>query len=427
MSPNVQPHRRPKVVAVGDGVAPTGFARVMHSLLRPLSDRWEFHHLAINWAGHPAHGFPWEIYPAAGDGDIYGAAKLRPLVEKVRPDLIFLLNDLWILRDYLHALRDLPRELRPPIVAYTPVDAGPLEPGMAEGVESLDRLVAYTEYGRSEIAGSAAELARRQEATPTRPFPRLDVLPHGVDTDLFAPYDPADDAAGRRRARVELFGADSELLDAFIVLNANRNQPRKRIDLTIEGFARFARDKPPDVRLYLHMGVEDAGWNIVSLAYRHGIQDRLILTAEERFLPAVPDEVLNRIFNACDVGINTSIGEGWGLVSFEHAATGAPQIVPGHGACRELWEGSALLLDAPIPTVEGIAAALEALYRDSDLRHRLSSAAFANATRPDLAWDSIAERWHQLFLSTLNEPAGLRPRNEIVSRGTHRASSQEAR
>jgi D-inositol-3-phosphate glycosyltransferase len=50
------------------------------------------------------------------------------------------------------------------------------------------------------------------------------------------------------------------------VLNANRNQPRKRIDITLRGFALFAVDKPETVQLYLHMGSEDMGWNALQLA-----------------------------------------------------------------------------------------------------------------------------------------------------------------
>ena len=48
---------------------------------------------------------------------------------------------------------------------------------------------------------------------------------------------------------------------------------------------------------------------------------------------------LNRLYGACDVGVNTSCGEGWGLVSFEHALTGAAQVVPRNSVCEELWEG----------------------------------------------------------------------------------------
>ncbi len=44
---------RPRVLVVGDAVAPTGFARVLHSILGRLCDSYEFHHLGINYAGTP--------------------------------------------------------------------------------------------------------------------------------------------------------------------------------------------------------------------------------------------------------------------------------------------------------------------------------------------------------------------------------------
>ena len=48
----------------------------------------------------------------------------------------------------------------------------------------------------------------------------------------------------RTDARRRLWPDEPDWHDAFIVLNANRPMPRKRIDLTIQGFAQFARDKP---------------------------------------------------------------------------------------------------------------------------------------------------------------------------------------
>jgi hypothetical protein len=48
--------------------------------------------------------------------------------------------------------------------------------------------------------------------------------------------------------------------------------------------------------------------------------------------------------NACDVGINRAMGEGWGLASFEHAAAGAAQVVPNHTACSEIWRERAELI-----------------------------------------------------------------------------------
>jgi len=43
--------------------------------------------------------------------------------------------------------------------------------------------------------------------------------------------------------------------------------------------------------------------------------------------------------HACDVGVNTCKGEGFGLVNFEHAACRVAQVVPNHTSCKELFEG----------------------------------------------------------------------------------------
>ena len=53
----------------------------------------------------------------------------------------------------------------------------------------------------------------------------------------------------------------------------------------------------------------------------------------------VPIEKLNQIYNACDLGINTSMGEGWGLTAHEMAAAGKPQLGPAHSATLELFDG----------------------------------------------------------------------------------------
>jgi D-inositol-3-phosphate glycosyltransferase len=69
------------------------------------------------------------------------------------------------------------------------------------------------------------------------------------------------------------------LWDGFFVLNANRNNTRKRIDLTIEAFAAFARGKPETVRLYLHMRREEC-CNIPEMARRFEIEPRVLMTRD---------------------------------------------------------------------------------------------------------------------------------------------------
>jgi D-inositol-3-phosphate glycosyltransferase len=236
-----------------------------------------------------------------------------------------------------------------------------------------------------------------------------------VDTDTFYPLQGnGEHMSGRLSARKLLFPDATDLDQRFIVLNANRNQPRKRIDTTIRGFALFAQDKPAHVKLFLHMGVEDVGWNVVLLARRYGIEDRILMSSLAKTIQGVSTAQLNRIYNACDVGINTSSAEGWGLPSFEHAATGAAQIVPRHSACAELWDGAAVMLepafkvinelvltDAWLVTPGGVAEALEKLYRNREFLAEMSEKAFRKATRPEYQWGNISERWNALFQQVL--------------------------
>ena len=49
--------------------------------------------------------------------------------------------------------------------------------------------------------------------------------------------------------------------------------------MCIEGFARFAKDKPAGVKLYLHMGTRAAAPGTLPLIDQFGIRDRLLYTA----------------------------------------------------------------------------------------------------------------------------------------------------
>jgi glycosyltransferase involved in cell wall biosynthesis len=389
---------RPKILIVGDAVAPSGFARVIRSIFEPLQNGYELHQLATRFDG-AAHDYPWPLYPASKGASGYGFDQLAPLVDELRPAIVFLLYDIVFQVQYLEHLRKA--KWRPQIVFYSPVESGPIAPEIAQRMGGVSRYVVFTKYGREEIETS---LRIVRETDPAFRFPELEVIPHGVATDKFFPL--PDKMEARRRMRLD----DAEHRDAFIVLNANRNMPRKRIDLTMEGFALFAKDKPANVKLYLHMATEDTGWNVLILAKRYGIFDRLIMTQADNSRPAFSDEQLNFLYNACDVGITTTTGEGWGMPSFEHAATRAAQIVPRHTSLADLWRGAAEFVDpvmtltypgnlthAHIVTPEGVAAALQRLYDDPSHREALADAAYRNATRAEFNWNSIAAQWRHLF------------------------------
>lgn len=411
---------RPRLLVVADGRVPTGFARVAQAIFGRLTTRFDIRQLATNDSGASTDE-PWPLRALGPTGAPAGFELLRAALYEQRPDLVFLLNDAAVLADSLAAVPELAS--RQPCVLYCALDHGPLPPRACEPLSLARRLVCYSHWGRAQLEAAAA---MQREARPGLHLPALDVLPHGVDTQTFRPLSE-ERAESRALARRALYPPTPEWQQAFVVLNANRNQPRKRIDLTLQGFALFARDKPAHVKLHLHMGLEAAGWNAPALARRYGIEERLALSTDGTHLPRLDDAQLNLLYNACDVGLNTSSGEGWGLTAFEHAATGAPQVLPAHSSCRELWEHHALLvepafslvdpqtlLELPLVAPAAVAMALERLYTDVALRQSLGHAAYANATRPEYRWSVIAERWAGLFADVLAE--------QVAEAGTRRAT-----
>ncbi len=98
------------------------------------------------------------------------------------------------------------------------------------------------------------------------------------------------------------------------------------------------------------------------------------------------------------------------MVSFEHAATGAAQIVPGAWVCGEIWRDSAELLGPATEqppagryvretavSVDSVAQALERLYADPAHRAEMAQRGAALARAPDYQWSSIAARWDGLL------------------------------
>jgi len=382
-----------KVLFIGDGVVPTGFSTVIHNILTSLdSDKYEIHHLAINYRGDP-HQYNWNIYPAHLGGDMWGFGRIKEFVNKDL-DGIFILNDVWVIDTFLDKIKKEFGEKVPPIVVYFPVDAKDLDKDWFRNFDKVTVPVVYTQFGFDEV-------------TKVFDVDNLKVVPHGVDTKSFYKL-----PQNKEQIKKKLFPVREDFLNSFIVLNANRNQPRKRIDLTMEGFSLFAKGKPDTVKLYLHMGMRDAGIDVLKAAYRLGIDDRLIVTNTLPQLQTVSLEHLNLIYNACDVGINTSLGEGWGLVNMEHGATGAPQIVPNHSSCTEVYGDCSIMMNVDLEmrtlenlllqgwvTKETVANSLEYAYqnRDTELKE-LSKLTYDKFNSKDYNWKEIVtNKWEPIF------------------------------
>src|SRR5437667_3500660 len=114
-----------KILIIGDAVAPAGFARVIRSIFGPLHKDFELHQLATRYDGRP-HDYPWKLYPAAKGTSVYGYDQIGPLIDQIRPAIVFLLYDIPFQVPYMEELRKT--STRTKIVIYSPVESGPIAP-----------------------------------------------------------------------------------------------------------------------------------------------------------------------------------------------------------------------------------------------------------------------------------------------------------
>jgi glycosyltransferase involved in cell wall biosynthesis len=311
------------ILYCGDVGVQTGFGRVAEYLIPALAKEHEVHALAVNWHGDPSEMQEHcRMYPAMAHGsDPFGSHRIAELVQIIKPDLVFVVNDIWVAIGLMDKIEQFKEGIGFKTVIYTPIDSYGLFPELLPAIEKWDTLITYTQFAKEEVEKIGYNK-------------HIYTVGHGTNFSHFFPID-------KQQCRKELGVPE----DVFIVFNGNRNQPRKRIDLTIKGFVKFAKDKP-DARLWLNMGQKDMGWELIPLFKRvardegYDAAGKLILTSPQFSTHnCLPIEQLNKVYNACDVGINTCIGEGWGLVNTEHAATGVAQVVPDHTSLKEIFDG----------------------------------------------------------------------------------------
>jgi len=337
-------------------------------------------------------------------------------------DYFLIINDIWNIDTILTELRVRDNiaisptriyvEKKEPvkIVLYFPIDASQHSASWYKNTDIVMSMVTYTQFGYRVVKDSIEQGFGSKEHQKEA-LSKLSIIPHGVDTGSFFPL------LSKRAARVELFNK-SDFSNSFIVLNANYNQPRKRLDITMRAFASFLKStNAKDAYLYMHTK-QNGALDIYQYAKRLGIRDNLILSAD----PSNPTErtvfdlhTMNLLYNACDVGINTSMGEGWGLVSCEHAATGAPQIVPNHSACAEIFtEDEALFIDikgeylqdgintlALLPSVESASYQINKLYWDRKMVANMGEVCADKFSKYSWSSPMIAGEWLKIFQSPI--------------------------
>jgi glycosyltransferase involved in cell wall biosynthesis len=249
-----------------------------------------------------------------------------------------------------------------PWIPWFPVDMEPLPERIRERVQQALKRIVFSQFGLRVVNDAGLDAY---------------YVPHGVDTQIFKPGD-------RAKAR-EMLDLPA---DRFIVgmVAANKGNPsRKAFTPQLEAFAAFHK-KHDDSMLYLHTTKsehgEGQGVNLPEyLKYLGLVEGRDVVFCDQYMnMLGFPDPHMAGLYNAFDVHLLVSMGEGFGIPILEAQACGCPVIVGDWTSMSELcfsgWKvckSEAVKWWTPLaayqyfPQPEAIADRLEMAYQAKDV------------------------------------------------------------
>lgn len=337
----------------------------------------------------------------------FGIEQIEKYVRENPPDVAIVYNDLLVVTQVLGKLRTSGVPMK--IVTYMDQVYLCQKKEFIEQVNKLsDYVLAFTPYWENVMKDQGITL-------PTG------YLQHGFNKDTYFPIP-------KQLAR-KFFNIKP---DDFIILNLNRNQPRKRWDICLKAFAEVVSRFPEEpIKMIIATAVQGA-WNLLDIFERElkkrnvhisvGLKHLVLLDNPQK----ITDEETNILYNVADIGINTCDGEGFGLCNFEQAAIGIPQVVPKIGGYLDFFDeenawlvdpamayyvdntrdmvcGEALLCDY-MDFAEGIIS----YYQDASLRKRHGQRCRENIVK-NYPWDKLATKLESVILEVFPLPEEVPP------------------
>lgn len=301
----------------------TGLAQVSRTVLDALVDEHEIEVIGINHflIDYDHNRYPYLIHQCPPD-DCQNKPNARDRILNGDYDVFMYSADFGgvdLIFEWLREARAAGKQFV--TIAYCAMDCDMCPAGTFNYFAESEVSITYTEHARRVITSYRPELA-------------VSVIPLACEPASFYPLSPEE----RKEAREKLFGIGD---DKFLVININRNQPRKDLGRTLMIFHEFHKTHPNSI-LYMHCQRQDVGGDLPTMAASLGMclsgPDSEVIFTPENFpvIAGFSTPTMNRIYNAADCLVSTSMGEGWGLSTTEAMAAGCPVIVPRNTAFVEI-------------------------------------------------------------------------------------------
>lgn len=247
------------------------------------------------------------VYPATGE-DTYGNDIAAAHARKAKADVLLSLYDAWVFNP-----AEMNRNAK--WMPWFPVDMYPLPPIIRDAVAQAHKRIVFSRFAESALAESNLD---------------CEYIPHGFNPQH---YHPSDRHAARETLNLPH--------DKFVLgmVAANKGIPSRKAFAEVIAAFDMLRKKKLDVHLYLHTehGDGKAGRvNLAEIVNAFGLNEHVTFASQYEYLLGYSDELMCDVYNAIDVLVSPSLGEGFGVPIIEAQACGTPVIVGNWTAMPEL-------------------------------------------------------------------------------------------
>jgi glycosyltransferase involved in cell wall biosynthesis len=296
------------------------------------------------------------------------------------PFALITLYDVWVLTNpNLDSLN---------IASWVPIDHDPIPSAVAAWCAKPNVTpIAMTKFGQKALANLNIDSI---------------YVPHGIDSKVFRPTDKCGDGTSAEA----YMQADGKFVVGMVAANKGVYPNRKAFGENLLAFSLLAK-KHDDVLLYMHteMFGSYGGINLADLLTSLQVDPKHVRFVDQvAYKFGIDRQTMACALTACDVGLVTSYGEGFGIPTVEFQMCGTPVIGSNFAATSELVSDEGWLVDgqplwdAPqrsyfnIPSVMGIFEALEAAYlrgKKTSLTQYQATIDFAKQYDADVVFDEF--------------------------------------
>ncbi len=225
----------------------------------------------------------------------WGQSRGKIFYDEWKADILLTLQDTWPLHGLSEKVNWVP---------LVPIDHDPIPPLVVQMMHhpALVKPIALTKWGQQQLKSVGVDSY---------------YIPHGVHTQCFAP-----NPLIREKQR-----ADLGFEDSFVVGMVGTNSvERKNWSVACRAFALFAKGKD-DVIFYMHTEMASRfGINLFDLRKTLGLEEKICFPEANRMIIGISNEKMAALYNAMDVFLMPSKGEGFCIPIIESQACGVPVI-----------------------------------------------------------------------------------------------------